>query len=291
MLRLLARREEGYEDIAALMGISVEEVRARVKEALTALDTERSAAGPVAAGDPPPPAVAKASSGVGPPTAPPAEERPVSPPTPAPASPHRPKSSWRASLPGERRRFVELLGGAVVVVLFVLFASGAVDIGDGDDSDSGADSSVGANRTTTTAAGDSRFTQAILEPTGGGDASGLARFGRVKRSAVLQVEAEGLDPSLRDESYTVWLYRSPKLVLRIGAVKVAESGGIAAQFPIPAELLGVIASRAFDRIDISLTSDAAYKAELARAKKGGRLPAYTGESVLRGEITGPLVQG
>ncbi len=33
-----------------------------------------SAAGPVAAGDPPPPAVAKASSGVGPPTAPPAAE-------------------------------------------------------------------------------------------------------------------------------------------------------------------------------------------------------------------------
>jgi pyruvate dehydrogenase E2 component (dihydrolipoyllysine-residue acetyltransferase) len=35
--------------------------------------TERSAAGPVAAGDPPPPPVAKASSGAGPPTAPPAE--------------------------------------------------------------------------------------------------------------------------------------------------------------------------------------------------------------------------
>jgi pyruvate dehydrogenase E2 component (dihydrolipoamide acetyltransferase) len=36
---------------------------------------ERSTAGPVAVGDPPPPAVAEASSGVGPPTAPPAEER------------------------------------------------------------------------------------------------------------------------------------------------------------------------------------------------------------------------
>ena len=36
--------------------------------------TDRSAAGPVAAGDPPPPAVAKASSGAGPPTAPPARE-------------------------------------------------------------------------------------------------------------------------------------------------------------------------------------------------------------------------
>jgi DNA-directed RNA polymerase specialized sigma24 family protein len=30
MLRLLAQREEGYDDMAALMGISVEEVRERV---------------------------------------------------------------------------------------------------------------------------------------------------------------------------------------------------------------------------------------------------------------------
>src|SRR3954452_14429708 len=36
--------------------------------------SEGSAAGPVTAGDPPPPAVAKASSGVGPPTVPPAGE-------------------------------------------------------------------------------------------------------------------------------------------------------------------------------------------------------------------------
>ena len=39
-----------------------------------AKDGGARSAGPVAAGDPPPPAVAKASSGVGPPTAPPAEE-------------------------------------------------------------------------------------------------------------------------------------------------------------------------------------------------------------------------
>jgi pyruvate dehydrogenase E2 component (dihydrolipoamide acetyltransferase) len=64
-----------------------------------------TSAGPVAAGDPPPPAVAKASSGVGPPTAPPAEEAEESPTeaptaeTNAPAEGtqaedgHRPKAS------------------------------------------------------------------------------------------------------------------------------------------------------------------------------------------------------
>src|SRR5262245_17091382 len=34
LLRLLAQREEGYEDIGALMGLSVAEVRSRVRDAL-----------------------------------------------------------------------------------------------------------------------------------------------------------------------------------------------------------------------------------------------------------------
>jgi DNA-directed RNA polymerase specialized sigma24 family protein len=44
LLRLLAQREEGYEDIAALMGIGVDEVRARVREAVAALDEGAPAA-------------------------------------------------------------------------------------------------------------------------------------------------------------------------------------------------------------------------------------------------------
>ena len=51
------------EEVAELRGLTVAEVLGVA-----------SPAGPVAAGDPPPPAVAKASSGVGPPTAPPAGE-------------------------------------------------------------------------------------------------------------------------------------------------------------------------------------------------------------------------
>jgi DNA polymerase-3 subunit gamma/tau len=61
-----------------------------------------SAAGPVAAGDPPPPAVAKASSGVGPPTAPPAAETPpVDEPEhkPASAPPEQPPADAPDSSP------------------------------------------------------------------------------------------------------------------------------------------------------------------------------------------------
>jgi hypothetical protein len=107
---------------------------------------------------------------------------------------------------------------------------------------------------------------------------------------VLQVEAEGLEPSPPGRLYTVWLYGSPRVALRIGAVRVDEGGGISAQFPLPTELLGYVAGGGFDQIDVSLTSNAAYRAEVAAARRAQRLPAYTGTSVLRGEITGRLIE-
>ncbi len=63
------------------------------------------------------------------------------------------------------------------------------------------------------------------------------------------------------------------MVLRIGSVTVGKSGRIAAQFPIPAQLLAYVANGSFDQIDVSRTADAAYKAEVAQAKKQKRLPA------------------
>jgi small subunit ribosomal protein S5 len=74
------------EEVAELRGLTVAQVlgvqktngattiSAEGSEAQTAEGSDASAAGPVAAGDPPPPAVAKASSGAVPPTAPPAGE-------------------------------------------------------------------------------------------------------------------------------------------------------------------------------------------------------------------------
>jgi hypothetical protein len=171
------------------------------------------------------------------------------------------------------------------VLLIVLFATGAVDIG-GDDGSADSGSSLqgqleGAN---------GKLTQAVLEPTDGGEGEGQALFGRLGKEVVLQVLAQGLAPSASGESYAIWFYRSPKLALRVGAVRVGENGKLAARFPIPTELLALVASGSFDRIQITRTADAAYRAEVAAAKRDQRLPRYTGETVLSGEIVGPLVQ-
>jgi small subunit ribosomal protein S5 len=69
------------EEVAELRGLTVSQVLGLQNGAST--DGEHLAAGPVAAGDPPPPAVAKASSGEVPPTAPPADDAPGSDEAPA----------------------------------------------------------------------------------------------------------------------------------------------------------------------------------------------------------------
>jgi hypothetical protein len=281
MLRLLAERgEEGYEDIAALKGVSVDRVRAEMREALAAAAAEQEP--PVESAAPkeaaPPPAVPKpveSAPAPPPPTTPPAK------PAPAPGAPKRRRS---AAPPPARRRFVLAAAGALAVLALVL---GLIAVIGGTSGDSG--SGAAANSGTEAAAG--KLTQAELLPVSGQSGEGRAIFGRVgKEEIVLQVAAEGLEPSRAGQSYTVWLYRSPKIALRIGSAKVSKSGRLGVQLPIPAELLAYVVSGAFDHIYLSRTSDAAYAREVVQAKKQKKLPAYSGETVLSGEITGPIVK-
>jgi hypothetical protein len=275
MLRVLAQREEGYEDMAALMGISVEELRSRVKEALAEVEEEETApetpAPPEQPSAPEPPAPAPTPE----PTPPPP---PTPTPTPAPAAPSTPPSRGRLAgkLPKDRGALIGLAAGLLVLIAMAIVLAL-----------SGGGSSSSSSEASTTAE-NANLTQAVLAPINGGDASGQALFGRYKGNVLLQVTAQGLEPAPAGEAYTVWLYRSPKLALQIGAVP--EKGGkIAAQLQIPVQLLAYVASGAFDQVDVALTPIAAYRAALAKAKAEKKLPPHLGESILRGAIAGPAI--
>jgi hypothetical protein len=278
LLRLLARREEGYEDIAALKGMSVAEVRAEVNAALDELAAEPEPAPPA----PPEPV----------PPQPPEPPAPPKPPeqAPAAAAPANRPGRQPPAIPPERRRLLALAGAAVGVVAVVLIA--IVVFGGDSSSGTSGGGSAGSETAEPASAEGGGLTQANLEPVDGGDASGRAIFGRVgKEEIVLQVTAENLEPAQGGSSYTVWLYRSPQLALRVGSAKVGKTGRLGARFPIPTELLAYVASGAFKQIKVSRTSDAAYEAEVRRAKKQKALPPYSGETVMSGKITGPIVRG
>jgi hypothetical protein len=292
MLRLLAQREEGYEDMAALMGISVEEVRARVKEALAEVDESDGIpagvpdAPPAPAPSPPPPAPEPPSAA----TEEPSPAAGVATPAPAPSSSAPPAKTRlpRLKMPKDRGALIGLGAGALVVLIFAI-----VLIVSGGGSDSSSEPTAGETSLVENAgatAENEDLTQAVLSSVDGSDAAGRALFGRFKKNVLLQVEAEGLEPSPPGQTYTVWLYRTPKLSLQIGSVPVGQSGKIASQFQIPAQLLAYVANGAFNQVDVSLTPTAAYKAALAKAKAERKLPPHVGQSVLQGKITGPAIR-
>jgi hypothetical protein len=303
MLRLLAQREQGYEDLAALMGLSVDEVRAKVKDALAALE-EGEVAPPLPPEPVAPPPVAPEPDKPQPPAAveAPAAEEPAPAPVkapepmaakPAPPSPAAKRSSSsppRVSLPSGQGARAAIAAGIAVVALIVV----VVIVSGGSDSDTSTSATTPATpsestTTATSATGAEKETQAVLGEVDGSGASGTAIFGRVKNSLALQVVAEGLEPTSKGKAYTIWVADSPQKMLPLASTEVPKSGKIGAQFEVPTEVLAYLAKGTFDQIVVTATDETLLKASLTKATKEKKSPVYTGAAVLRGQITGPIV--
>jgi hypothetical protein len=304
MLRLLAQREQGYEDMAALMGVSVEELRGRVKEALSELEKEGKEA-PSLPPEPNPAAEAPQTGSEPPQTAPelPRKEPPA-PEAPKPSAippagqvPASKQSKRGISLPASNgaRIGAAAVAAAIVVVVVLLLVLG------GGDSDSPTSTTTVNNTeapsgsvvekaiaSSETSKG-KEVTKAILQPEDGGDAQGVAIFGRVKNRLALQIVAENLEPLGAGESYAIWVAQSPTRMLPLAASPVEENGQIASQFEVPTELLAYLAAETFDEIAITRASISKLNTALKAATKAKQTPSYTGTPVMRGEITGPIV--
>lgn len=307
ILRLLSQRgAQGYDDLSALLGVSVDEVHSRAKAAAAQLEGEGIPAPavpePGGGGGIGSPSVAK--DGEAPPGEPiPPKSAPPSPaaarqepkPKPIPKHEHHTlkEDAHRLKLL-EGRGLWALLAGAAAVILFVIF----IFVG-GDGTDDGGDStttSSSAPSGETVAAlekasegGGKEVTKASLQAVDGSDAVGVAIFGRVKKSLALQVAAEGLEPAEEGEGYTIWLAASPQKMLPLASTEVGEDGRIGAQVTVPVEVLAYLANETFREIAITRTDETELKASLAKATKEKDAPEYTGDEVLNGEVTGPIV--
>jgi hypothetical protein len=301
ILRLLAQRgAAGYEDLSALMGISVEEVERRARAAAAALEDEGI----------PAPEIPEAGGGAGSPSvakdgeAPPGEPAPPAPaPKPKPALPKgRPKPPLKKELKLlEGRGLWAILAGVAIVVLFLIFifASGGDDDAGDDSSNASADSckvtgkapepsgkNIEALAVAAVKTG-KEVTRAVLNPVDGSEAKGLAVFGRVKNSLALQIAAEGLAPT--ECGYTIWLAASPEKMLPLASTKVTKNGAINAQVEVPVEVLAYLADETFGQLAITRTDESQLKASLAAATKEKQAPEYTGTEILRGSVRGPIV--
>ena len=264
MLRLLAQREQGYEDIAALMGISVEEVRERAQGRAGRSSKPKAipapaipAAGAARAGRRPSPKPTRGAAEPEPPARRPPPRRPS-------RRRHGPAARRRRPRPqaARPRPKLEAARGAAAPARRSPPASRSWSLADrrprrvGGGDDSGDDDHRPPRRRTPTprkrvsaSARTRKLTQAVLEPVDGSDAKGVAIFGRVKNTLALQVEAEGLEPTEKGESYTIWLSQSPQKMLPLASTAVGEDGKIGAQVEVPTEVLAYLANETFDQID------------------------------------------
>jgi hypothetical protein len=312
ILRLLAQRgAAGYEDLSALLGISVDEVHKRAQKAAEELEADGI----------PAPEIPQPGGGAGSPSvakdgeAPPGEPTPPKAPSKTPPAPAvekpaalpkgEPKPPLKKELKLlEGRGLWAILAGVAIVVLFVVFI---LVSGGGDDGDSG-DGSTTASADSCKLTGKApeptgknvealaiaavktgkNVTRAVLNPVDGSDAKGLAVFGRVKNSLALQVAAEGLPPS-GECGYTIWLAASEDKMLPLASTKVVKNGAINAQVEVPIEILAYLANETFGQLAVTRTDESQLKASLAEATKDKKAPAYTGTEVLRGEVRGPIV--
>lgn len=296
ILRLLAQRgAQGYEDLAALMGISVREVHERAREAAAELEADGIPAPPI----PEPGDVAPSAPRPQPPEPGPDSSLPIHrEPTPEPSRASKPKPKPRAALPrGERKPLPErlkllegrglwaILAGAAIVVVFVVIL---LVSGGGSDSGSGS-TTTNATSPTGTPQKAKEVTEAILNPVDGSEASGAAIFGRVKNTLALQIAAQGLEPTAQGSSYTVWLAASPQRMLPLATTEVGKDGRINAQVEVPTEVLAYLADETFTQIAVTRTDESRLQASLRQATKAKQAPAYTGTEVLRGTVSGPIV--
>lgn len=304
ILRLLSQRgAEGYEDLSALLGVSVAEVHSRAKGAAAQLEGEGipapSIPEPGGGGGSDSPSVADGEAPPGeslpPKPAPPVSAAPSSEPKPIPPREHHSvrEEAHRLKLL-EGRGLWALLAGAAAVVLFVIFIFVGGDGTDGGDDSTTTSSSAPSGETVAalekaSEGGEKEVTKASLQAVDGGDAVGVAIFGRVKKSLALQVAAEGLEPAEEGEGYTIWLAASPQKMLPLASTEVGEDGRIGAQVTVPVEVLAYLANETFREITITRTDEDQLKASLAKATKEKDAPGYTGEEVLNGEVTGPII--
>jgi hypothetical protein len=274
MLRLLAQREQGYEDIAALMGLSVDDVRAKVRDALAQLEEEGVEAPPVPDGPEPKPAVPE----------PPVVEPPplTPPPTASPASAPTPK---KPPGPRDNGKLIAIGGGVAGLVVIVVLAVLLISNSGGDGGDSTTTSATTSPTEQTTSGGEAEPTLAVLKPVDGSGASGTGLFANFEETLVLAIEAKGLEPTAKGTRYTIWIAASEDKMLPIASTAVGAKGTIEASVKLPAELLLFLANETYKEIAVTRTDTARLAAEGDKSKA----PTYTGDAVLRGTITGPLV--
>jgi hypothetical protein len=311
MLQLLLQQGQSYEDIASLLGLEVEQVRSRAREALTEIGGEDpdskvgltdyllGQADPIGRAD----AVRHLQSD-------PEDHRLATdlaailreafpsaelPRLPGePRQPKRAKSAEAASrlpslgLSQSQTRLIAILGGGAIILIAVVLAITGVFGGD-DNSSASSETTDASTDTAAETSADQTLQRVMLTAPGGGDASGQAVFGLATGDQpYVDVSIRGLDPAPEGKTYVVWLLLTDEQGYPLSPITVSEQGSFSDRFSIPSAVLPVVAR--VQLVDVSIAPVSQIRKLVQDAIENTRLVLKKpGETVLQGQV--PKAQG
>jgi len=189
-----------------------------------------------------------------------------------------------SSLTSSQSRALLALACAGVIVIAVVLAVTGVFAGDDDSPPSAAT----GNSETEGEADESDTTEDIqtvrLRPSSGGDARGSATFAIAGgQQAFVEVDIQNLEPAPAGEAYVLWLLTSEGEGHPLTPFQVDQGGTYSEQIPIAAFLTELAARTRF--VDVSLSPREPLLDAVAEAvEENSPIIPYTGESILRGSV-------
>lgn len=192
-----------------------------------------------------------------------------------------------SSLSSDQTRLIVGLGSAAVLLIVVVLAITGAFSGSEDES-SGAESS---SESTTADTSTEDIQSVALEPTGGGDARGVATFGIAGDStAYVDLQIENLEPAPRGKAYILWLLLSEDKGHPLTPFQVNQDGSYSDRVPIDSFLTPLAARTRF--VDVSLAPSKPLLEQVQNAvEQGTPVVDYTGEGILRGAVEATGGQG
>ena len=174
----------------------------------------------------------------------------------------------------QRRLIAVLLGAALLAAVVILLVTGV--FGGGSDDDSGTPQASP--------------TVAVLQPVNGQQGSGQVQFGFAGTTLAANLDISGLVPNDKGEGYVIWLNGSTG-AFPIYAARVGDEGSISGQIDLNEAVICLIASDFFPTLRVSRSKNEDFNAALKQARLTNRqnvkLPEYTGQTVLEGQISMP----
>lgn len=317
LLQLVCERGQSYEDLAGLLGISEDEVRAKARSALTELggadpdaevgltDYLLGQADPIGRADAvrylqQDPEARELAAAIA------TKIRAIAPGAELPSIPEpktrRRKAATAPTGPGEPvatpptagspgpgsggNRRSALIGGiaagGVILVFVILAVAGVFDGGDEESSEASAEA---------TAAEEQReITPVDLSAVNGSGVAGTANFGLANDQLFVDLDVNGLDPNLdRDSVYVIWMILGESGGYPVSIIQPDEQGSVQERYAVPTPVAVAIGSNA-RAVRISQSVEKDLQKDIREAVEAGEpIVPFSGKTLAEGEI--PLAEG